>query len=390
MCLASRQVVFIGDSVTRKLFFQFGQVIDPTLPKAPPDDEHKHSDHSLRSKAGTRLEFYWDPYLNSSLTHEFIHSLIKTANATDGPPHKPSILILGSGLWYLRYPDSGGLSAWEANIKVTLDAIAQARTKPADEVVLLPIEEVIPSKLSRDRASSMQSSDIDAMNSDLFHRIHPPAKDSSRLFSASASSLPISLPLVFNQMLDPSQTVDGLHFSDNIVKAQANILLNLRCNDVLPKTFPLDKTCCRRYPRPSVLQIIVLCVSILWGPYTLFISFRSGQRLLMLSRCLTHVTRTGQNSLSRPLIKEEQMPAVIFSAAVVLIYTADRTGFWLKEQKQFNPWTFAFLTISFLAVGLVTVKRGDKDLGFLNREQTDEWKGWMQSGSHLKPCSLQS
>jgi N-acetylneuraminate 9-O-acetyltransferase len=84
------------------------------------------------------------------------------------------------------------------------------------------------------------------------------------------------------------------------------------------------------------------------------------------------------------------MPAVIFSAAVALIYTADRTGFWSKEQKQFNPWTFAFLATSFLTVGLVTVKRGDKDLGFLNREQTDEWKGWMQSGSHSKACSLRS
>lgn len=77
------------------------------------------------------------------------------------------------------------------------------------------------------------------------------------------------------------------------------------------------------------------------------------------------------------------MPALIFSVAVALIYTADRTGFWLKEQKQFNPWTFAFLNLFFLAVGLATVKRADKDLGFLNREQTDEWKGWMQSKTFL-------
>ena len=69
----------------------------------------------------------------------------------------------------------------------------------------------------------------------------------------------------------------------------------------------------------------------------------------------------------------------MFSAAIGLIYLADRTGFWLKEHKQFSPWTFAFMSLSFLGAGLFTVKRADKDLGFLNREQTDEWKGWMQS-----------
>ena len=61
---------------------------------------------------------------------------------------------------------------------------------------------------------------------------------------------------------------------------------------------------------------------------------------------------------------------------------ADRTGFWLKEQKQFEPWSFGCLCLVSLAVGLATVKRADKDLGFLNRDQTDEWKGWMQ-GKHL-------
>lgn len=73
------------------------------------------------------------------------------------------------------------------------------------------------------------------------------------------------------------------------------------------------------------------------------------------------------------------MPAVVMSVAAALIYLADRTGFWLKEQKQFSPWVFTFLSLLSLAVGLGTMRQADKDLGFLNREQTDEWKGWMQS-----------
>lgn len=94
----------------------------------------------------------------------------------------------------------------------------------------------------------------------------------------------------------------------------------------------------------------------------------------------------GKNGAGRQLI-EEHVPALVFSAAIALIYVADRTGFWLKEQKQFNPWTFTFLGLSFLAFGLVTVKRADKDPGFLNRDQTDEWKGWMQS-TQIFSCSM--
>ncbi len=58
---------------------------------------------------------------------------------------------------------------------------------------------------------------------------------------------------------------------------------------------------------------------------------------------------------------------------------ADRTNLWLKEHKSFNPWTFGLLNVLALILGFATVKRSDKDLGFLNRDQTDEWKGWMQS-----------
>ena len=274
-CLASRQVVFVGDSVTRLLYFQFGQILDKTLPKGPPDNEEKHSDHSLRSKAGTRLDFHWDPYLNNSSTRDLINAHHATTNTSDGKESsRPALLVLGSGLWYLRYPESGGLTTWEANIEATLNAISRTQSKPADEIVFLPVEEVVPAKLSPDRATSMRSSDIDAMNSDLYHRIHPPNSGPSSFITQHTTSLPVSLPVVFNKMLDASQTEDGLHFSATLVRAQANILLNLRCNDVLPKTFPFDKTCCRRYPWPSALQMIILGVVVLWGPYLWFVSYR--------------------------------------------------------------------------------------------------------------------
>ncbi|VDB86486.1 unnamed protein product [Peniophora sp. CBMAI 1063] len=355
-CLDRRTAVFIGDSVTRKLFFQFANILDSRLPTTVPDDDQKHADHHLRSASGTELSFFWDPFLNSS------HVDALTARLSASPRSRPAVLVIGTGLWYLRYASSsGGMPAWEAKMKVVLDAISQAATRPADQIFVLPIEDVVETKLSPERAATMLGSDRDAMNSDLYFRIHPDRPSYLDYLQPRRPSVPITLPTVFNAMLDPSQTEDGLHFSDPVVRMQANILFNSHCNDRLPKAFPMDKTCCRSYPRPTILHAIVLAAIVLWGPYTLLLSRRYGYR-----------------SPSAPLVAEDQLPSLVISGALALVYLADRTGFWLKEQKSFDSWAFTAVNLICLAVGLGTVKQADKDLGFLNREQTDEWKGWMQ------------
>lgn len=384
-CLASQNVVFIGDSVTRQLYFQFIHSLDASLPASPPDDEHKHMDYRFTTTHDTGLLFYWDPFLNTSATETYIHSPVALPPLASERINRPALLVSGTGLWYLRYATtSGGLPSWVSTIEAVLQSVAREQAHIADAVVMLPVENVVSSKLSPDRASTMRDSDIDAMNSDLVHRIRPPSlADPFSFFpSAGTQGSSVFFPSVFNEMLDSSQTEDGLHFSDAVVQLQATVLMNLRCNEVMPKTFPLDKTCCRSYPWPQPLHLLVLGAFILWGPVACFLTRRYSKSCSSRPVCRKYsLSSSDARPMDESLIPKEQLPFVVISAAVAVIYVADRTGFWLKEQKQFSPWTFTFLCLLSLGIGLLTVKRADKDLGFLNRDQTDEWKGWMQSTS---------
>ena len=360
-CLHNRQVVFIGDSVTRQLYFGLAHLADPNIPSSLPLGSDRHSDYSYTSGSPTQFQFYWDPFLNTSHTH----NLLRGGHTAD----PPALLVIGTGLWFLRYAEtSGGLSVWGDTVDSVLAAISQSTPGLADEVVFLPIEVPVSGLLSDERAASIHPADVDAMNSDLTQRLNrlqrAPSKLTNMYSSPLRPSLPVSLPLVLNTMLDPSHTEDGLHFSEPIVSGQAQILLNLRCNDELSNTFPMDKTCCRRYPSPSWLQCLCLFLIVTWGPLTYFLTPR-----LPVDSPLRKVFPSSTYAI----------PLSTFGFAIGLAYLADRTGLWLKEQKQYDAIQFASLCLFFLACGLVTIKRGDKDLGFLNREQTDEWKGWMQS-----------
>jgi len=274
-CLNTRNIVFVGDSITRKLFFQFASILDVTLPLAL-DESQKHSDHALHSSTGVNISFYWDPFLNHSRTTDLLTTL-----SYDAPVdlNRPALLVLGSGLWYLRHAnESDGVSAWQANTARHVSMIKQQSVWPADLIIMLPVERVIPTKLTPERAITMHPSDIDAMNTDLYHRVYPDG-DRVLLEGGRFGRMPIVLPKVFNDMLDASQTEDGLHYNDRVLRAQANILLNFRCNDALPKKYPLNKTCCSRYPTPSLMHVLVLFLVLAWGPYIWVRTRKSGTGL---------------------------------------------------------------------------------------------------------------
>lgn len=76
---------------------------------------------------------------------------------------------------------------------------------------------------------------------------------------------------------------------------------------------------------------------------------------------------------------------------LVLYYSfySDRTHLFNKSQKQYSSTEFKILCLLIIALGILSLRRGaarglrsagcsELDQPFLSRDQTDEWKGWMQ------------
>ena len=284
-CLSGRRLVFAGDSTVRQLFYATAKLLDPGLnvpdyysnPPAASADDKKHQDVTLSigggaagpaSSTAITLEFVWDAFLNSS----------KVLDMLEGPMFgaikkpKPALFVLGTGLWQLRQLGESGMSDWSQSIDRVFAAAQPGHTQIADEVILLPVQRVVTDKLNDQRRPTITPQAIERMNIDLMRRLPTVPDRSAAGTSGIAGGVgQLSIPYVFNDMISSASnpaahTHDGIHFDAVFTKPMITILMNLRCNDVLPKSFPFAKTCCNQYPAPNWVQGSLILLTLLSGP----------------------------------------------------------------------------------------------------------------------------
>lgn len=355
---------------------------------------HESYDMTLE---GVRLKQIWNPWYetgsrNPALTHELeVFSKEKHHSVPVDQQEGAALIFLGAGSWHaLNYPHQESIPMFRDAIDnitdiLQLQDLPEFGTSPMDvedgvgnEVFIAPITPPFYNDLPRSRTDpkGLHRGEIEAMDDWLYDI------EEERNIRLLRSFLQLS----YNE---PQTVVDrkatGFHVVDSVAEVKAQILLNLRCNAKLDKIdgYPYDRTCCADYGSgPDFTQLAILTLTVLY-----------------VIACLAFELCDVVTSAEKPRSNWLNMKIGVFAVALLYCYFADRTQIFAKGFKNFVPFEFTVLTALCLALGIFTIRKTKfraprvvvsdptatatetirEDAGILSRDQTEEWKGWMQA-----------
>ncbi|KAL5006102.1 hypothetical protein ScPMuIL_017260 [Solemya velum] len=348
-------IAFLGDSRIRQLYFAFANLLSKTeisAYKAWSDLSFTDSDISLK------VEFLWHPMVNISMYNVYKSWLMNQPNT------RPNKVVTGSATWCIK-KDNGSKTALD-NYRVNLTLIRPfyAKLKDSTDILWMLQDPVVEEKLNGNR-SMITNEQIDSYNRVALEELE---KSVAQLWSSSR--------LVAQGL--KKESVDGIHMSDAAIHHDIQMLLNSYCND---KMNHYDGTCCSSAEPVTTLQIVTasLFLVCLISSVALYIYRRRARRNVAKSRA-----ENGQRN-GQPPVPAEPLSScwdIVFSLAklgviMAYIFLCDRTNFFMKENKYYTHVNF-FLPFAYVMVlGFFFTENTDK-VTVLHRDQTDEWKGWMQ------------
>nr|XP_046272718.1 N-acetylneuraminate 9-O-acetyltransferase isoform X1 [Scatophagus argus] len=357
-CLAEKRVAFIGDSRIRQLFYSFIKIIDPERN----EDGNKHEDISFEDKSSSvNVDFLWYPEANNSMKDRLI-------SWSHEDSVKPDVVILGAATWSIKL--HSGSSDTLQQYKANLTAIAVHLERLADHgEVYWVLQDPVNEEVLSDNRKMITNRQLELYNEAAVDVLNTSKRNGRSRVKLLAASRQAAMETI-------TQSDDGLHLPKSTRNVGAMVLMNSVCNKLLR---PIDGSCCQKLPPPNLLQKLSAC-------------FFLGSGLIFL---VLHVL--GNNRHRRPVPPdveslEEKKPVTAsvhfgpkapFQAlcrmGIIMgyFYLCDRADVFMKEQKFYTHSTF-FIPLIYIFVLGVFYSENSKETKLLNREQTDEWKGWMQ------------
>ncbi|XP_029590665.1 N-acetylneuraminate 9-O-acetyltransferase isoform X1 [Salmo trutta] len=361
-CLAGKRVAFIGDSRIRQLFYSYIQIIDPTQR----ENGRKHENIPFEDRSSSvNVDFLWYAEVNNSLKER----LMSWTEVKD-PSVKPDVVIIGAATWSikLRSGSSEALQQYRANltaISLPLEQLAE------DGEVYWVLQDPVHEEILSVNRKMITNEQLELYNEAALGTLNSNKKNAKTRVRFLGASRQAAIETI-------AQSADGLHLPENTRNVGAMILMNAVCNKVLR---PIDGSCCQSLPAPNLLQKLTGCVFL--GSALVFLVLHAlGHNRYWKSRPTPPDVESGEEkkpaTAEPPLSHKAPFQAMCKMGLIMAyFYLCDRADIFMKEQKFYTHTTF-FIPLIYMFVLGIFYSENSKETKLLNREQTDEWKGWMQ------------
>ncbi|XP_038206351.1 N-acetylneuraminate 9-O-acetyltransferase [Zerene cesonia] len=341
---------FIGDSRVEQLYEHF---INGLKTRLDMDTSYSTIDHHMPnytyvdSKLRLSVTFIWTENVSKTMVDKF-----RMWQHSDQPP---SVIVASSGLALVknRNVSEANLDEYKRNLTRLVQPI-DALSSRGTHVLWKLLESVDNSKLRND--VKINNNDIDAYN-----------RAAVEILQHSATKLWSAARLVAAGAPAP----DGWSLSPTALRHCTQILLNMFCNDHMNFN---DGTCCAQPEPCTQLQLMTFALFLMCA-------------VLVLIRSIWRWSQTFRQQLDGYSLvnKPTKQPSPIVALAKLgmimsYFYLCDRTNFFMKENKYYSEWSF-WLPVGYVfALGLFFTdeSKSSSHSRVLHREQTSEWKGWMQ------------
>ncbi|BFZ21935.1 hypothetical protein BsWGS_24974 [Bradybaena similaris] len=349
---------FVGDSRIRQLYYEFIGLINDKLDV----DTKAHTDLQFHdSKINIKVDFLWQPMVNATM-----YDVFNKWHKSVQPGARPNVLITGSATWAIKLFNGSADAATNFHSNLTMIRELYNKLKDSTKVVWMLQDPVQEEKLSEDR-SMITNEQIDKYNKIAITVL----KDSSAMLWSSSR--------LVAQGFKKELTTDGLHIQKQALEIDIQMLLNMYCNNYMNHN---DGTCCNTPERATTLQIItaiafLVCMCIFLG-MTLY--RRKVPRNGNKARAAENGQRNGQSAHQKDYNESffEIMKSLSkLGLIMAYFYLCDRTNFFMKENKYYTPLNF-FLPFAYVMILGFFFTENTEKMNILHRDQTDEWKGWMQ------------
>ncbi|XP_048576358.1 N-acetylneuraminate 9-O-acetyltransferase [Nematostella vectensis] len=373
-CLQNHPVAFVGDSRIRGLYYKLVNILDPEKKL------HAVKHHDLHYKDGnTTLDFYWRPYVDQSVKKMYDKWI-------ESSRRRPHLIITGMATWTIKNLGINRAAEYQKNLTLLKESIeVLSKLNESPKKVKLPGTKLSPFPTSPTTIWTLQAPTVfsklsKARKSLTISSITKLNDIASNVFFNSSVKVLQSIALAAKAR--PKSTDDGVHYNSPVIDVELDFLLNFYCNRYMQVN---DASCCLPTPRITQLQYNTFAVFVTC--FVLFIIMFVCRRMWPPSEQdgtagVEATTPGGHESYSLHWVYSESMyPVMRYMAKLGIImlyfYLCDRTNLFFKEQKQYSNTAFFLSMLGFLVLGAYTWTPHD-EISSLNRDQTDEWKGWMQ------------